>query len=85
MMMRQTEKVITVDRTVQEDVVLNKEEITKYTVDKRNQSIVVEVRLTGDDTSLVDTETHRFFSNDFISEPTEKELWGLIDSKRRGV
>lgn len=82
--MRQTEKVITVDRTVQEDIVLNKEEITKYTVDKRNQSIVVEVRLTGDDTSLVDTETHRFFSNDFISEPTEEELWGLIDSKRSG-
>jgi len=81
---RQTEKVITVDKTVQEEVTLNKEEITKYTVDKRNQSIVVEVRLTGDDTSLVDTETHRFFSSDFISQPTEEELWQLIDSKRSG-
>lgn len=84
MMIRQTEKVITVDRTVQEDVVLNKEEITKYTVDKRNQSIVVEVRLTGDDTSMVDTETHRFFSSAFVNEPTEEELWQLIDSKRSG-
>ena len=83
-MIRQTEKVITVDKTVQEEVTLNKEEITKYTVDKRNQSIVVEVRLTGDDTSLVDTETHRFFSSDFISQPTEEELWQLIDSKRSG-
>jgi len=83
-MIRQTEKVITVDRTVQEDVVLNKEEITKYTVDKRNQSIVVEVRLTGDDTNRVETETHRFFSSDFISQPTEEELWQLVDKKRSG-
>jgi len=83
-MIRQTEKLITVDRTVKEDVVLNKEEITKYTVDKRNQSIVVEVRLTGDDTSLVETETHRFFSSDFISQPTEDELWQLVDKKRSG-
>ena len=83
-MIRQTEKVITVDRTVQEDVVLNKEEITKYTVDKRNQSIVVEVRLTGDDTNRVETETYRFFSSDFINEPTETDLWQLVDKKRSG-
>lgn len=82
MMIRQTKKIITVDKTVQEEVALNKEEITKYTVDKRNQNIVVEVRLTGDDTSLVDTETHWFFGSAFINEPAEEDLWKLIDKKR---
>lgn len=82
--MRQTNKIIKVDRTVQEEVMLNNEEIIRYVVDKRNRNIIVDVRLTGDDTSIVETETHRFFSNDFVSEPTEEELWGLIDSKRSG-
>lgn len=83
--MRQTNKIIKVDRTVQEEVMLNNEEIIRYVVDKRNRNIIVDVRLTGDDTSIVETETHRFFSNEFISEPTEEELWGLIDSKRSGT
>lgn len=82
--MRQTNKIIKVDRTVQEEVMLNNEEIIRYVVDKRNRNIIVDVRLTGDDTSIVETETHRFFSNEFIDEPTEEELWGLIDSKRSG-
>lgn len=80
--MRQTEKIITVDKTVQEDVKLTQEEITKYTVDKRSRNIEVEVRLTGEETSRVETETYRFFSSDFISEPTEDNLWQLIDNKR---
>jgi len=83
-MIRQTEKVITVDRTVQEEITLTKEEITKYTIDKRNRSIEIELRLTGDDTNRVETETHRFFSSDFISQPTEDELWQLVDKKRSG-
>lgn len=81
-MIRETTKVITVDKTVQEEVTLTKEEIIKYTVDKRNQNIEVEVRMTGEDTSRVETETYRFFSNDFINEPKEIELWQLIDKKR---
>lgn len=71
-----------VDRTIQEEVLLNREEITKYTIDKKNKTMTVEITLTGDSTSLVDTETHRFFSDDFIGEPTELELWNLIDKKR---
>lgn len=80
--MRQTEKIITVDKTVQEEVKLTREEITKYTVDKRSRNIEIEVRLTGEGTSRVETETYRFFSSDFINEPTEVDLWQLIDKKR---
>jgi hypothetical protein len=83
--MRETNKIISIDRTYKEDVVLNKEEIAKYTVDKRNQTITVDVRLSGDETSIVETETYRFFSNDFINEPNEYDLWLLIDNKRSGV
>lgn len=83
--MRETNKVISIDRTYKEDVVLNNEEIAKYTVDKRNQTITVDVRLSGDETSIVETETYRFFSNDFINEPNEEELWQLIDKKRSDV
>ena len=83
-MIRNTVKKISVDRTIKEEVLLTKEEITKYTVDKRNQNIEVEVRMTGEDTSLVETETYRFFSSDFINEPTETDLWQLVDKKRSG-
>jgi len=83
--MRKTNKVISVDRTYKEDVVLNKEEIAKYIVDKGNQTITVDVRLSGDETSIVVTETYRFFSNDFINEPNEEDLWLLIDKKRSDV
>lgn len=83
-MIRDTKKIIKVDRTIQEEVLLNEEEITKYTVDKREQSILIEVRLTGDETSRVDTETYRFFTSDFINEPTEADLWQLVDKKRSG-
>ena len=83
--MRETNKVISIDRTYKEDVVLNKEEIAKYIVDKRNQTITVDVRLSGDETSIVETETYRFFSNDFINEPNEDDLWFLIDNKRSDV
>ena len=69
-MMRDTEKIILVDRTVQEEVTLNKEEIAKYEVDKRNRNITIEIRLTGSETSRVETETYRFFSADYINEPT---------------
>ena len=84
-MMRETEKTILVDRTVQDEVILNKEEIAKYEVDKRNQNITIEIRLTGNETSRVETETYRFFSSDFIAAPTEKELWQLVDTKRSGI
>jgi len=83
--MRETNKVISIDRTYKEDVVLNKEEIAKYIVDKRNQTITVDVRLSGDETSIVETETYRFFSNNFINEPNEDDLWFLIDNKRSDV
>lgn len=82
--MRETHKVISVDRTIQEEITLTNEDITKYTVDKRNRSIEIELRLTGEDTNRVETETHRFFSSDFISQPTEDELWQLVDKKRSG-
>jgi len=81
-MIRNTVKKISVDRTIKEEVLLTKEEITKYTVDKRSRNIEIEVRLTGEDTSRVETETYRFFSSDFINEPTEVDLWQLIDKKR---
>ena len=81
-MIRNTVKKISVDRTIKEEVLLTKEEITKYAVDKRSRNIEVEVRLTGEDTSRVETETYRFFSSDFINEPTEVDLWQLIDKKR---
>jgi len=84
-MMRDAEKTILVDRTVQDEVILNKEEIAKYEVDKRNQNITIEIRLTGNETSRVETETYRFFSSDFIAAPTEKELWQLVDTKRSGI
>ena len=84
-MMRDAEKTILVDRTVQDEVILNKEEIAKYEVDKRNQNITIEIRLTGNETSRVETETYRFFSSDFIAAPTEKELWQLVDTKRSGL
>jgi hypothetical protein len=80
--MRETNKIISIDRTYKEDVVLNKEEIAKYIVDKRNQTITVDVRLSGDETSIVETETYRFFSNNFINDPNEDDLWLLIDNKR---
>lgn len=82
--MRETHKVISVDRTIQEEITLTNEDITKYTVDKCNRSIEIELRLTGEDTNRVETETHRFFSSDFISQPTEDELWQLVDKKRSG-
>lgn len=81
--MRDTERLIEVDKVVKEDVLLNKEEITSYTVDKRNQRITIELQLSGDDTRYVETEVHRFFSGQFMSEPTEEDLWELIDEKRR--
>lgn len=83
--MRETSRVIYVDKTIKEEVSLNKEEISKYIIDKRSKNITVEVRLTGDDTSRVETETHRFFNNDYKDEPTENELWELIDKKRSGA
>lgn len=83
-MIRNTVKKISVDRTIKEEVLLTKEEITKYTVDKRSRNIEIEVRLTGEDTSRVETETYRFFSSDFINEPTETDLWQLVDKKRSG-
>lgn len=83
--MRRTNKVVKVNVTVEEEVLLNNEEIIRYVVDKRNQTLIVDVRLTGDDTSIVETETHRFFSNEFVDEPTEEDLWKLIDSKRSGT
>ncbi|MDN6290231.1 MAG: hypothetical protein L0J63_08060 [Tetragenococcus koreensis] len=76
------EKTIYVDKTVQEEVLLTQEEISKYEVDKRGKNITVEVRLTGENTNRVETETYRFFSSDFINEPTETDLWQLIDKKR---
>ena len=81
--MRETERLIEVDKVVKEDVLLNREEITYYTVDKRNQRITIELQLSGDDTRYVETEVHRFFSGQFINEPTEEDLWELIDEKRR--
>lgn len=81
-MIRDTVKKISVDRTIKEEVLLTKEEITKYAVDKRSRNIEIEVRLTGEETSRVETETYRFFSSDFINEPTEVDLWQLIDKKR---
>lgn len=81
-MIRETKKIIMIDRTVQEEVVLNKEEISEYSVDIRNQNITVTVRYTGDETSRVETDTYRFFSNDYIDEPTKEDLWQLIDKKR---
>jgi len=81
-MIRNTVKKISVDRTIKEEVLLTKEEITKYAVDKRSRNIEIEVRLTGEETSRVETETYRFFSSDFINEPTEVDLWQLIDKKR---
>ena len=83
--MRETERLIEVDKVVKEDVLLNREEITSYTVDKRNQRITIELQLSGDDTRYVETEVHRFFSGQFIKEPTEEDLWKLVDEKRRGV
>lgn len=83
--MRKTERLIEVDKLIKEEVLLNKEEITSYTVDKLNQRITIELQLSGDDTSIVEMETHRFFSEDFVNEPTEEELWGMIDSKRSGT
>jgi len=83
-MIRNTVKKISVDRTIKEEVLLTKEEITKYAVDKRSRNIEIEVRLTGEDTSRVETETYRFFSSDFINEPTETDLWQLVDKKRSG-
>lgn len=81
---RETLKVVSFDKIIKEDIIFNKEEITKYTVDKKNKSITVDVVLTGDDTVLIDNETHRFFNSDFIDEPKEVDLWVLID-KKRGV
>ena len=81
--MRETERIIEVDKVVKEEALLNKEEITSYTVDKRNQRITIELRLSGDDTRYVETEVHRFFSGQFVNEPTEEDLWKLIDEKRR--
>ena len=83
--MRETERLIEVDKVVKEDVLLNREEITSYTVDKRNQRITIELQLSGYDTRYVETEVHRFFSGQFINEPTEEDLWELIDEKRRDV
>ena len=71
--MRETERLIEVDKVVKEDVLLNREEITSYTVDKRNQRITIELQLTGDDTRYVETEVHRFFSSQFMNEPTEED------------
>ena len=81
--MRETERLIEVDKVIKEDVLLNREEITYYTVDKHNQRITIELQLSGDDTRYVETEVHRFFSGQFINEPTEEDLWELIDEKRR--
>ena len=81
--MRETERLIEVDKVVKEDVLLNREEITSYTVDKRNQRITIELQLSGDDTRYVETEVHRVFSGQFINEPNEEDLWELIDEKSR--
>ena len=81
--MRETERLIKVDKVIKEDVLLNREEITSYTVDKRNQRITIELQLSGDGTQYVETEVHRFFSGQFVNEPTEEDLWELIDEKRR--
>ena len=81
--MRETERLIEVDKVIKEDVLLNREEITYYTADKHNQRITIELQLSGDDTRYVETEAHRFFSGQFINEPTEEDLWELIDEKRR--
>ena len=83
--MREKERLIEGDKVVKEDVLLNREEITSYTVDKRNQRITIELQLSGDDTRYVETEVHRFFSGQFMNEPTEDDLWELIDEKRRGT
>ena len=40
--MRETERLIEVDKVIKEKILLNKEEITSYTVDKRNQRITIE-------------------------------------------
>ena len=40
--MREAERLIEVDKVIKEEVLLNKEEITSYTVDKRNQRITIE-------------------------------------------
>lgn len=81
--MRETERLIEVDKVVKEEILLNREEITSYAVDKRNQRITIELQLSGDETQYVETEVHRFFSGQFIHEPTEKDLWEMIDEKRR--
>lgn len=81
--MRETERLIEVDKVVKEEILLNREEITSYAVDKRNQRITIELQLSGDDTQYVETEVHRFFSGQFINEPTEEDLWEMIDRKRR--
>ena len=81
--MRETERLIEVDKVVKVDVLLNREEITSYTVDKRNQRVTIELQLSGVDTRYVETEVHRFFSGQFVNEPTEEDLWELIDEKRR--
>ena len=81
--MRETERLIEVDKVVKEEILLNREEITSYAVDKRNQRITIELQLSGDDTQYVETEVHRFFSSQFINEPTEEDLWEMIDEKRR--
>lgn len=80
--MRDTQKIIEVDRTVKEQCVLTKEEIVSYQVNKSERTINVEVKLFSNDTDIVRTESYRFFSNDFIDNPTDSDLWALIDAKR---
>lgn len=79
--MREIEHHIEVDKIVKEEVVLTKERISSYTVDKDRQEIKVKVTQYSDENSYVKEENHYFYSSEYIENPTENDLWELIDKK----
>lgn len=82
--MRDLNKVIEITETKVIEKTLTTEEIATYSVNKSAKTISVDVKQKSSDSETTVTEIYDFGGDDYLENPTENDLWKIIDRKRRG-
>lgn len=79
--MRRNNKIIQMQQIV--DVQTTNEDIANYYVNKNNKIINVTVSLFDEELSFLLNEYYTFGENEYVENPTEMQLWSLVDEQRK--
>lgn len=80
--MREVNKVVQIEENAVVNKVITKEEIVSFTSDSKLGLLSVSIEMRAEDDTIAKVETHYFSGEDYVRNPSELELWSLIDKIR---